>query len=169
MREILFRGKRIDNDEWVYGSFCMDAVEQKNGRCGVDGFIRRYDFDKGKMQMHEVDRETVGQFTGLNDKDGKRIFEGDIIRYNTFNDFDCHSVVKFGEYEQDGSAGEYNPRDCIGWYVEVDNFTCPDWAEDDPIYFNDYLKQQNLIEVSDECEIIGNIWDNPELLGEVEK
>ena len=170
MREILFRGKTTEN-RWVEGTYfkhdtvkvCFSSDDPKPRHLIIqDGFC-----DWGfEPPIHCVDvaPDTVGQFTGLTDKNGKKIFEGDIIRYNTFNDFDCHSVVKFGEYEQDGSAGEYNPRDCIGWYVEVDNFTCPDWAEDDPIYFNDYLKQQNLLEVSDECEIIGNIHDNPELL-----
>lgn len=170
MREILFRGKKyktsvFDKTDWVYGSLIDSGNHEQ---------VTIYPWYVGAStmsvrqlvyaRMEAVKPETVGQFTGLTDKNGKKIFEGDIIRYNTVNDFDCHSVVKFGEYEQDGSAGEYNPRDCIGWYVEVDNFTCPDWADDDPIYFNDYLKQQNLLEVSDECEIIGNIWDNPELL-----
>lgn len=143
MREILFRGKRIDNDEWVYGSFCMDALEQKNGLCGIDGFIRLYDFNMGKSQTHQVDRETIGQFTGLTDKNGKKIFEGDIVE----SEFTKKPyLVCFGEYTYTNEYGE--EESVCGWYNEeeggyVTAFGCPDaWAT-----------------------VIGNIHDNPELLG----
>ena len=99
------------------------------------------------------------------DKNGTKIFEGDIVQYLTYDDFDCQSVVKFGEYKQDGSCGEYGARICLGFYVEVDNFTCPDWCENEPECFGDYQKQQNILEIANECEVIGNIYDNPELLG----
>lgn len=136
MREILFRGKRIDNDEWIYGSFCMDALEQKNGLCGVDGFIRLYDFDKGKMQSYEVDRDTVGQFTGLLDKNGKKIFEGDIVLGLFLFDMSINAVVKF----RDGAFGL-------------------EWHRGEIIEFNAFTSLCNIT-----YEVIGNIYDNPELL-----
>ena len=135
MREILFRGKQIDNGEWVYGSFCMDALEQKNGLCGVDGFIRRYDADVGKMQMHEVDRETVGQFTGLTDKNGNKIFEGDIVRTDKFSEPNKQYIVKFDLQ--------------FGAFIGQDKWN---------MYFVTFDGD------SDQFEIIGNIHDNPELL-----
>ena len=157
MREILFHGKRADNGEWVEG----DVLQTRYHSGHIEYQIMP---QTPVSSAYPVLPETVGQYTGLTDRNGKRIFEGDIVRYNTFDDFDCQSVVKFGEYNQDGSAGEYSASKCIGFYVDVDNFTCPDWCEYGSNCFSNYLKQQNILEVARYCEVIGNIRDNPELL-----
>ena len=141
MREILFRGK-MDNGEWVYGSFCMDALEQFNGLCGVDGFIRLYDKAKGKIQTYEVDRETVGQYTGLKDKHGKRIFEGDIVAQNWY-DYDeprddSFGKVVFCEYDCSFSVMDVNKDG----FMPLGRCGSYHW----------------------EVEVIGNIHDNQELL-----
>lgn len=77
MREILFRGKRIDNGEWVEGSFVYWPEEDE-----VDTIVNfdNVDFPGNVFGDHvEVHRETVGQFTGMFDAGGKKIFEGDIM------------------------------------------------------------------------------------------
>ena len=158
MREILFRGKRTDCDAWVEGDLLQIKYYNKP-------IIECKIMPQAPVSSaYPVIPETVGQYTGLTDKNGKRIFEGDIVRYNTYDDFDCQSVAKFGEYNQDGSAGEYSASKCIGFYVDVDNFTCPDLCEYGSNCFSNYLKQQNILEVAQYCEIIGNIHDNPELM-----
>lgn len=166
MREVLFRGKRVNNGEWVYGGII--PLDTDSGYVFIaEPFLSASTlpvYEIIKHHTHLVIPETVGQYTGLTDKNGKRIFEGDIVQYETFDDFDCKSIVKFGEYEQDGSGGEYSGAKCIGFYVKVDNFTCPDWWEAEPENFPYYMWQQNILEVASECEVIGNIYDNSELL-----
>ena len=73
-REILFRGKRADNGEWVYGYLIGNNV--------IVGEVVDFDEDYFNTEFwYKVDPETVGEFTGLTDKNGTKIFDGDIVRF----------------------------------------------------------------------------------------
>ncbi|EFB6931243.1 hypothetical protein HGQ23_000505 [Listeria monocytogenes] len=95
MREIEFRGKRIDNGEWVYGNLMQfeDSVtfifaDERKGASTLTyaHFIIN--------NMHAIDEKTLGQYTGVKDKNGKKIFEGD-VGWDEHNE--CYGVVKFEE------------------------------------------------------------------------
>lgn len=89
-REILFHGKRIDNDEWVEGCLLI-------GFTGIHYIITLHDHILGITEMYEVDPSTVGQYTGLTDKNGVKIFDGDVLRlYSELENYTWTAVVEFG-------------------------------------------------------------------------
>ena len=150
MREILFRGKREDNGDWVYGSFIPDLCEVYYGD-KLNGFIKPFGKTKEERLMVEVDRKTVGQYTGLTDKNGTKIFEGDIIQIEQYEKPGSRPcTIYFGEYTDADSVFDYP---YIGFYVRT-----PDGCGNIGALLSDGF----------EYEVIGNIHDNPELM-EVER
>ena len=141
MREILFRGKRIDNGEWVEGDFIAPYFISPyqnselyinetfvNGK-SVDGIV----WCQGSF--YRIDPSTVGQYTGLKDKNGNRIFEWDIVKTDKFSEQNKQYIIKYDLQ--------------FGAFIGQDRYN---------IYFVTFDGD------SGEFEVIGNIYDNPELL-----
>ncbi|MBR2927534.1 MAG: hypothetical protein IKC24_00045 [Oscillospiraceae bacterium] len=126
MREILFRGKRTDNGEWVEGFYVGDTG---------DGCHEICDINSGTGHRVEVDPDTVGECSGVPDKNGKRIFEGDILLLD-----DLKGFVNYG-------------TGCFCVRMQHPDYLCRNNPAID-IVLNEYPG----------LEVIGNIHDNPELL-----
>lgn len=130
MREILFRAKRIDDGEWIEGLPSYD----------INGNLTEFEVYRGfaNCEIADVDSETVCQWTGLTDKNNRKIFEGDIckIHSDSIDEEDgCFSV----EWDEgDARFALYS----VGLTVDFGNYH------------------------GHECEVIGNIFDNPDLLPE---
>ncbi len=92
MREILFRGKRLDNGKWTEDFLICPLFDKSRAYIGTLFPIDDHDID-----MLEVDPETVGQYTGLTDKNGKKIFEGDIVNTYHLREFLNCSYVEYEE------------------------------------------------------------------------
>lgn len=154
MREILFKAKRLDNGEWVEGYYfqlpktSLGATIIANGDlCAEDvadyilvikcrqhsNFSNSYPLEVVECEYYEIDPETICQYTGLTDKNGKRIWENDIVRLGEDEDL----LIKWSE--------RY-----AGWCLQQ----------------NKWMFEHFFGETVDEgtCEVVGNIFDNPELL-----
>ena len=141
MREIVFRGKRVDNSAWIGGEYV--SLHDDKGRRSYRIYTGYAESDCEDMypDWFEVDPHTVGQYIGLRDKSGVRIFEGDILRWEfEGGDPEIAEVT----WRDDGHEG-------VGWYIRSIR----------PIPGLDILCSGD-----SEWEIIGNIYDNPELLEE---
>ena len=117
MREILFRGKRLDNGEWVEGLLSQATVIAEDKAAYVATTIDEVVEKPFDGCWHEVDPATVGQFTGLLDKNGKRIFEGDVVSTGKEK-----RVVRFrnGAFELLRRASAVAMYDLVGTDVEYE-------------------------------------------------
>lgn len=162
MREFVFRGKPKNEAEYevlrelyeddcengfIYGSLVVDynkyyiCVMAIQVRSGIDKYI---------TTIIEVFPETVGEYTGLKDKNDKMIFEGDIVK-NKWCFIKGNSIVRFGEYKSCDSSNDYQCGH-LGFYLEHIND------------FNKRVFRKDIMYFANKCEIIGNVFDNPELL-----
>ena len=131
MREILFRGKRVDDNEWMYGSLIIDCKLRDKSK--EIPYIRERGMNEATSYYYggaglEVNPDTLGQFTSVYDKNGNKVFTGDIIDYNGEK-----IIVHF-------MCCHYSAYDLKGTYYQLPLITAGGGV------------------------VIGNIYDNPELL-----
>lgn len=149
-RDILFRGKTIIGGKWVQGD--LSRVVHNDGRCYVfpaDGY--------DSPDFYEVDPDTVGLYTGLADKNGQKIFKGDIVLVSPgfIEDIPFKFEVRYGPCG--GVKNVEHNVGYIGFFFDVitSDSCIKTWLRTDPIYF---------LEAGLDVEVIGNIHDNPDLV-----
>lgn len=131
MRKILFRGKRTDNGEWIQGYPCRYGWTGKE----KDYIIPDY---ASALYTAEIDPETIGQYTGVTDTNGRKIFEGDIVWY---------------DYKEE--------RGIIQWDNDTARFIITYSTSTFTVDFDNVYGY--------ELEIVGNIYDNPEMMEKIEE
>ena len=127
-REIKFRAKRLDNNQWVIGYYLPTQYGEKHFIYFALEFLNEH-------TRIEIDPKTLGQFTGLKDKNGKEIYEGDVV-FSESNQYYKQDEIVWDCYE-------------MGWDIGKKD----SWKLRSPM--------------SSKTEIIGNIYENPELITEV--
>ena len=134
MRTILFRGKEKETGKWLYGHYGKNTNKSWPLK---DMIYPSADADAGWLHYEEIDGETLGQYTGFDDKGGKPIFEGDILRMDNFTPPNCE--VRFIE----GAFCLVFPEPGPAWPIDIH-----------------YIQHAD----KPQATVIGNIHDNPDLL-----
>lgn len=128
----------VEDGVWVHGSL----------RCDVGKYtIFQFETERADYVEYEIDPTTICQYTGLKDKNGKLIWENDVIKYHFGN---AYAQIRYGAYQ---SCFDSQETEHIGFYV--------DWSESRN-YRKDLGYWINMVN----AEVVGNIFDNPELIKE---
>ena len=139
-RIVKFRGKSKRTGEWLYG----DLVRNVEGAFAI---VPPFEMTMDNLcDRYEVDEETIGQFTKLLDKNGKEIYEGDIVRFD-----DTPYIVNGNKYE--GNVMMYRGAYCVRYNVNIyDEYFFA------PLFADDFADRKTVI--------LGNVYDNSELLNQ---
>lgn len=157
-REVLFRGKSVETNEWVYGSYILEKYSNTPYICYFEygTFIN--------IKQVEVIPETVGELTGMADKNGTKIFEGDIVKTQPFLDRPDSAKRKSKQFLgivkhiiHTFKGNEFFPEQKYNSYWQVK-------IMEDTGKYNHYSWSRFW-----NCEVVGNKFDNPELIKEEER